>query len=295
MNEAELAFVQVLARSRGNTVEQQIAEWSERSPAVERGRLVRVRMHARVDKLDLTGLDALREIGTIYQGTLTEVRFGKHPRLEVIDFSRNRLTAIDVSGCTKLKTLKVPGNRITRMVLPQSLVSLDCSHNPLTELVIENARHLREVIACNCQLRAVKVDAPGLKSLQLDGNPIAAAAATKKAPPKPTKTKPTKTKPATAAEKLHAEARAYNWDRGPQKLARIIAHPQCDLGTALYIYWLSEPGEQTEKPWVALLREIERKVKAGAFATKSIPFDVKDVDGEDLSDPSVPAVMRKRV
>jgi hypothetical protein len=44
-------------------------------------------------------------------------------------------------------------------------------------------------------------------------------------------------------EELHYAAVRLDWDGDIEKLHRIVADPRCDRGTALAVYWMSEPVE----------------------------------------------------
>ncbi|MBA4032279.1 MAG: hypothetical protein C0478_15520 [Planctomyces sp.] len=97
----------------------------------------------------------------------------------------------------------------------------------------------------------------------------------------------------TDPEELHVFASFYNWDGGDHDLLQVLHHPLCDLGTALLIYWRSQPGfyleyrnfEEVgpafEDGW-HLLRKIEGMVAAGSFRTSTQPFDPANDEGEDL-------------
>lgn len=96
-----------------------------------------------------------------------------------------------------------------------------------------------------------------------------------------------------SAEELHYCAWNYNWDDGLAMLWQIIAHPLCDWGTALLIYWRADPGwlhdprpsrtaALLEETGVhALLREIEAKLLRGHF-TPTIAFDPTNDAGQNL-------------
>ena len=97
----------------------------------------------------------------------------------------------------------------------------------------------------------------------------------------------------TDPEELHIFAGLYNWDGGVEDLQRVARHPLCDLGTALLVYWLGQPGfdlrysdrdavpGHRRETW-DLLREIEERVAAGAYRTATQPFNPANDKGEDL-------------
>jgi hypothetical protein len=49
------------------------------------------------------------------------------------------------------------------------------------------------------------------------------------------------------AEELHQFVHHYNWDGGIRALQRTLKHPACDRGTALMMFWLSEPTYAYER------------------------------------------------
>jgi hypothetical protein len=100
-----------------------------------------------------------------------------------------------------------------------------------------------------------------------------------------------------SAEELHAFVREMNWDGGgADRLRRVLAHPQCDRGTALMIYWLARPtfylayetrDRVRDELWPSaledydMLRDIERRFAEGEFASADIAFDPTNDDGID--------------
>jgi Domain of unknown function (DUF4274) len=96
----------------------------------------------------------------------------------------------------------------------------------------------------------------------------------------------------TDPEELHLFADNFNWDCGCGEMAKVIAHPLCDLGTALLIYWRGRPRwylkykdrsevQEYEVATFDLLQEIERKVLAGDFRTRSLRYDPRNDLGND--------------
>jgi Domain of unknown function (DUF4274) len=94
-------------------------------------------------------------------------------------------------------------------------------------------------------------------------------------------------------EELHLFVGLINWDGGTKELTRVIQHPLCDLGTALMVYWLGQPGfdlqyasrdsvPQHRQEVYDLLREIEQRVAKGLYKSATQTFDPADVRGHDL-------------
>ncbi len=93
-------------------------------------------------------------------------------------------------------------------------------------------------------------------------------------------------------EGLHIYAQRYNWDDGPAEMLKVIRNPNCDLGTAILVYWYGGAGfycqyaDRTEVPeyelaYYDLLREIEARVSTGFYQHQSIRFDPRSDDGDD--------------
>lgn len=84
---------------------------------------------------------------------------------------------------------------------------------------------------------------------------------------------------------LHAFASNWNCDRGVEVLMEIVRNPNCDAGTALWLYWENDPyfycqyasasdakGNE-ERLMCDVMRTIESRILANDFATCDIPFD----------------------
>ncbi|MBI3824345.1 MAG: DUF4274 domain-containing protein, partial [Planctomycetes bacterium] len=91
--------------------------------------------------------------------------------------------------------------------------------------------------------------------------------------------------------RAHRTAKHFNWDYGFDKLREIIRQ-QCDLGTAMLIYWAGQPdfyrrfksrAEITGngRDHFDMLVEIERNVAAGFYTHQNIPFNPFDDEGEN--------------
>ncbi len=127
-------------------------------------------------------------------------------------------------------------------------------------------------------------------------------AATKKAPTKSSKKKVVKktghsgaaagdTTPQWRA-RAHRTAVEFNWDYGCSKLHEIIRQ-QCDLGTALEIYWSGRPDFyrqyksreeiETGRDVFDMLVDIERNVLSGFYLHQNIAYDPFDDHGHDMT------------
>jgi hypothetical protein len=89
----------------------------------------------------------------------------------------------------------------------------------------------------------------------------------------------------SASDELHQFATSWNWDDGVAGLEYVVQHPNCDLGTALEVYWLGNPVEtyteytsaeeaDVDFPGLWLLLEmIEARVGRNGFPLTKIAFD----------------------
>jgi hypothetical protein len=100
-----------------------------------------------------------------------------------------------------------------------------------------------------------------------------------------------------SAEELHAFVDEMNWDGGgADRLTRVLAHPLCDRGTALMIYWRAQPRffikyvtreRVRDELWPSaledydMLRDVERRFESDGFATADIPFNPANDKGHD--------------
>ena len=83
---------------------------------------------------------------------------------------------------------------------------------------------------------------------------------------------------------LHLFAIDWNWDDGVQSLPKLVKNDACDAGTALMLYWFTNPERYTTYQTIQdcpgdkraewkLSRCIERKFKRSEFGSRLIPFD----------------------
>ena len=99
-------------------------------------------------------------------------------------------------------------------------------------------------------------------------------------------------------EELHTFVDRWNWDGGTKPILRALAHPLCDRGTGLMVYWRVDPifylkpGHRTRAevetnlwPEAAvhwdLLRDLERRLAADDFRSARVPYDPTDDHGRD--------------
>ena len=84
------------------------------------------------------------------------------------------------------------------------------------------------------------------------------------------------------AEQLHQFMLNYNINDGVDPVFAVLANPRCDVGTALYSYWLCWPGFDDLRPrgqpdpafdFDALRREIAQRLESDGFGSSHIFFD----------------------
>ena len=91
---------------------------------------------------------------------------------------------------------------------------------------------------------------------------------------------------------LHMFASYFNWDAGPDELQNVVAHPLCDLGTVLLVYWRGRPTwyqryesrdavSEYELEAYDFLRDIEKRVLAGQYRTSDIAYDPRNDLNQD--------------
>lgn len=85
---------------------------------------------------------------------------------------------------------------------------------------------------------------------------------------------------ATNPRELHAFVYLWNWDNGAAEMTQIASHPHCDKGTALMLFWLTDPEYWLENPrkeaYSGVYRVIDtvlKRVSTDDFATSDIPFE----------------------
>jgi hypothetical protein len=97
---------------------------------------------------------------------------------------------------------------------------------------------------------------------------------------------------------LHLFAGQWNYGDFPEPLFSIIRNPECDKGTALYIYWLSDPvsffelylnedeaasqGEWT-LGYYRLLSEIQERIMSGFYSNERISIEPEKVAVGELT------------
>lgn len=100
------------------------------------------------------------------------------------------------------------------------------------------------------------------------------------------------------SEELHVFARLYNWDNEAYEALRwIVNNPICDKGTALMLYWYSEPRSllneyadeaeaEADGYYIDVYRfvkEIESLFLPGFYVRQNISFDPHNEDSDDLT------------
>ncbi|MDB2686330.1 DUF4274 domain-containing protein [Mariniblastus sp.] len=105
---------------------------------------------------------------------------------------------------------------------------------------------------------------------------------------------------------LHLFVNGWNWDDGGEKsLRKLVKNDSCDAGTALLLYWMTNPEyyleyriisdcpEHNREP-LQLSRFIEGKFKRDGFSSRLIPFDPTPWitnEYDDYAVRKIPAIM----
>ncbi len=218
----------------------------------------------------------------------------------------------DLAPLTGLVFLDVRGTRIVRLDLGalRNLQVLHAGDTPLAALTLPAAPSpFRWLEVARTQLRSLELSPyPFLECLEHEGAPLESIHACDltgrwlaelRYPPLADLVT---TRSATDVE-LHTFAEHFNYDDDLGMLGWVAAHPACDLGTALLIYWRCDPAHvrsgdaDFEQPHRDLLALVEARVAAGAYATAARPYDpVADGFGDGhMEDPGIPAALRRRV
>ena len=113
-------------------------------------------------------------------------------------------------------------------------------------------------------------------------------------------------------EEVRRFAEKFNWDAGATDLFAVIRNPKCDKGTALLVFWLSDPvsffelytnqeearsAAESGDDYYRLLVEIQENYVAGFYVESDFYVDPeKEAVGELASDKlktPIPDIMRK--
>lgn len=72
-------------------------------------------------------------------------------------------------------------------------------------------------------------------------------------------------------DEMHEFVIHYNWDDGPEPMRSVAARNDCDLGTALSIYWLAGPIEPAASSHIAsLIQFVRQRIIVGAYTRQQI-------------------------
>ena len=257
-------------------------------------RLERLVAHGNLlPELPLAGLLGLRVVSAAHN-QLREVGLGELPSLVALDVGSNRLGSLSLAGCGALAELRCPHNELTALDLSATpeLALLDCTANRLPALQVGACERLVELRCGGNPLSALDLQAnrrlwrlTAPEGVELE---IRAAQAARLASGQ-------RVDAAVRGDdlsnlgrfELHALAVALRATPHDERLLEIVMHPECDLGTALLVYWTRSPGyyqrfaRREEVPAYAqqawdLLRSIEARVASGAYGPAQVAFDPRD-------------------
>jgi hypothetical protein len=270
-------------------------------------------MFDRIRELDLSRARGLEALACSGNGAAS-ITLPEGAPLRELAISKNPRERFDASAYPALTKLFVDGAGLRSLTLANpALEHLSAGENALGALDVSGARALRVLRVSKNPLPALNVRAlDGLRQLEVDASVDVACTELQRHTLPALRARsglpaPTRKISEMDAFQLHAFVQRYNWDDGAKRLFEVVRSPACSLATALLVYWKSEPGDlaryatarsapRAEREWVELLREIEAGVanaKKPRWKANAIAFDVRDVDGVDLSDddPAIPAAM----
>ncbi len=250
-----------------------------------------------IDQIDVSHLHRLTCL-ELFANQLTRLAVTEHPDLVEIDVRDNRLEGLELAGAISLQVLRCAGNGLVELDLAnlRSLCLVDCSENCLSTLDLS--------------------DAAGLAELRCEGNPITAldiranqelcrfvSRGPRDGPVVVTATPSQRhrLRELRVLEGLGSGSSDLNrldrWElhdlalslksHQTGRLLKVAQHPQCDLGTALLVYWTSRPHhyhryetrDELEPYEVAgwdLIHAIEARFEADDFSTREVWFDPRN-------------------
>jgi hypothetical protein len=94
----------------------------------------------------------------------------------------------------------------------------------------------------------------------------------------------------SSPEELFLYASDSHPNQSPREWLRLLDSPLCDSGTALLIFWRNSPvyyyGDEPAGGWdrerYDLVREIERRYRAGEYPSAAVRFDPASFKGSDF-------------
>lgn len=264
--------------------------------------------HNYLPALDLSATEALVELVADHN-QLVAIAWPDTNHLVRVHLDANRLASIALdSGPTRILTCD--RNHLARLetsALP-SLSKLSCAHNALTRLDVGSNAELVDLDVRNNALSVldltlhrtlVFLSADEALDVEAPEDALFLVAT----PPDDVSIDSLDTLG------LHRLA-LVRWRGRPEELLAMAAHPECDWGTALLLYWTHRPLrvrrdvarealEAFEVPTWELLRAIEARATTTGFPSRRCPFDprrdcttasVEGIDWTTDRDPDAPEV-----
>ncbi len=250
--------------------------------------------------LDLSPAPALVRVDA-RANQLSSLDLGEHTDLTFLDVSDNRLTALDVRSAPKLQQLLCAGNQLAQLDISglRDLCQLHASINALDAIDLQDAEALADLkIAGNplteldilgnpelCRLRtdlSQGLDHPEVHATELQRQRLMELRRHHKLG-----SGASELAEMTAFE-LHDRAIGCQGDPSADRvLLDIVLQPQCDLGTALLAYWVSNPRyflrfarredcEPYERTVWDILRTVEDRFERGDLPPARIWFDPRN-------------------
>lgn len=130
---AESGLANVLANNF-----EKFAKWNAAGSAVE------------VSKLFVEGAESL-DLNNTWIKNLDGLEYFKN--LKILECDNNDLTSLNLTGFTKLETLKCNGGLLQELIVPSSITHLECERNQLTELDLTSCLSENIFLLCGEQVK----------------------------------------------------------------------------------------------------------------------------------------------
>lgn len=207
----------------------------------------------------------------------------------------------DFSLLTKIKVLRIrPVSSNLTISANEQLEKLSISGEQIEQVVLEGNDNLQVLtihyldllktldITKNRINNVYKIDASGSKNIT-----VKCSEAQYKFSDTLRKCRVKKVQIPAQSEEIDFYARHYNWDNGYSFLKWVIKHKECQLATALTVFWLGKPmyfinksAEDVEDYNLdnyKLLKQIEKRVLQKKYKSGSLSFNITDyLDSNEL-------------
>ena len=111
----------------------------------EKKELTSFQCYGKLTEIDFSKANNLERIVVGCNGTLAKLTLGSQPKLKYLDALANKLTELDVKGCTALEHLDLHINELSQINLDncKNLTELHLASNPIDQLDVSQLRNLK--------------------------------------------------------------------------------------------------------------------------------------------------------